>query len=87
MPSCVAARIPLDIATKSPMMAPMDDHNLITVYRVLVSGQAQVFDEIGAAIGYLRSQVKHNLINEVVIQTDRIEIGQYAAEIEKGDGA
>jgi hypothetical protein len=63
--------------------------DLVTVFKVLVSGEPHIFDDIDSAVAYLRAQALNSqaLSNSpLVIESSKISIEQYRLEVEKQDG-
>jgi hypothetical protein len=63
--------------------------DLITVFRVFVSGQPHIFEDVDSAVSYLRSQAKNSQALDnglLVLESAQVPIDQYRLEVEKQDG-
>lgn len=63
--------------------------DLITVFRVFVSGEPQTFDDMDAAVTYLRSQAVHSEAfkhSPLTIESAKVTIDQYRLEVERQEG-
>lgn len=70
------------------MMAPVST-DIITVFRVLVSGEPHTFDELDSAMEYMRAQAAFSKAldnSRLIIESAQVSIDQYRLEVDKQEG-
>jgi hypothetical protein len=67
-------------------MLAMMPPDLITVFRVFASGEAQTFDDMDSAVAYLKSQAEHSealLYSPLTLESAKVTIEQYRYEVDR----